>query len=255
MISPLLLLAVGLAVGAINALAGGGTFLLYPALLFLGGLAPVTANTTSSMIVLPGTIMAAFVYRKSLGNFQPRMIGMLTVASLAGSAVGSVLLLKTPNSTFSGLVPWLLLGGTAVFSAAPWIRQKAGKITARRSTAALLIGQFSIAVYGGYFGAGMGVLMMALYLLAADLGPHEAGGMRMYSAAVINFIAVALFAARGALDYKAGGPMLLATVTGAYFGAKLIQRLNAEKVRRAVLIYAWLLTGYFFARMLPSLFS
>ena len=123
---------------------------------------------------------------------------------------------------------------------------------AHRSTVALIIGQFAIAVYGGYFGAGMGVLIMALYLLAADLGPHEAAGMRMYSAAVINLIAVSLFAVRGALDYRTGFPMLLATVTGAYIGAKLIQRLDAEKIRRAVLIYAWLLTAYFLARMLAS---
>jgi uncharacterized membrane protein YfcA len=244
------MMAIGLVVGAINALAGGGTFLLYPALLLLGGLAPVTANATSSFIVLPGTVMAGFVYRKTLSNFEPRLIVMLSVASLAGSAVGSVLLLKTPNSTFAGIVPWLLLLGAVVFSAAPWIRRKAGGMSHHRSTAALIIGQFAIAIYGGYFGAGMGVLMVALYLLVADIGALGASGMRMYSAVVINAIAVVLFAARGALDYRIGLPMLLTTSAGAYAGAKLIQLLDEEKVRRAVLIYAWLLTVYFFARML-----
>ena len=245
-----LLLGIGVIVGAINALAGGGTFLLYPALLFLGGLAPVTANATSSLIVLPGTIISAWVYRRSMRNFEPRMIAGLMAAGFAGSGLGSLLLLRTPNSTFSGLVPWLLLAGTAVFSAAPWVRKKAGAISGHRSTTALMIGQFAIAVYGGYFGAGMGVLMMALFLLAANMGPHEASGMRMLAACAINLIAVGLFASRGALDYKTGGPMLLATVTGGYFGAKLIQRLNSEKIRLAVLIYAWLLTAYFFARMI-----
>jgi uncharacterized membrane protein YfcA len=96
----------------------------------------------------------------------------------------------------------------------------------------------------------MGVLMVALYLLVADIGALGASGMRMYSAVVINAIAVALFAARGALDYKIGLPLLLTTSAGAYAGAKLIQMLDDEKVRRAVLIYAWLLTGYFFVRML-----
>lgn len=244
------MMAIGLVVGVINALAGGGTFLLYPALLFLGGLAPVTANATSSLIVLPGTVMAGFVYRGTMSNFEPRLIAMLTIASLAGSAVGSVLLIKTPNSTFAGMVPWLLLTGAVVFSAAPWIRRKAGGMSHHRSAAALIAGQFAIAIYGGYFGAGMGVLMVALYLLVADIGALGASGMRMYSAVVINTIAVALFAARGALDYRIGLPMLLTTSAGAYAGAKLIQMMDEEKVRRAVLIYAWLLTGYFFVRML-----
>src|SRR5258708_1362510 len=84
-------------------------------------------------------------------HFEPPVIGMLSLASLAGSSLGSLVLLGTPNSTFSGLVPWLLLGGTAVFSGAPWIRRKGGAIPAHRSTAALIIGQFVIAVYGGYF--------------------------------------------------------------------------------------------------------
>jgi uncharacterized membrane protein YfcA len=261
------MMAIGLVVGAINALAGGGTFLLYPALLLLAGLAPVTANATSSFIVLPGTVMAGLVYRNTLRNFEPRLILMLTAASLAGSAVGSVLLIKTTNSTFAGIVPWLLLLGAVVFSAAPlirkwairkwgirkWgIRRNAGGMSHHRSTAALIAGQFAIAIYGGYFGAGMGVLMVALYLLVADIGALAASGMRMYSAVVINAIAVFLFAARGAVDYKVGLPMLLTTSAGAYAGARLIQLLDEEKVRRAVLIYTWLLTGYFFIRMLPA---
>jgi uncharacterized membrane protein YfcA len=249
------LLAIGVIVGAVNALAGGGTFLLFPALLFLGHLAPVTANATASLIVLPGTMMSAFVYRSTMRNFEPRMIGLLALTSLAGSVVGSILLLVTPNTTFSGLVPWLLLGGALVFTAAPWIRKRAGRMTGHRSTVALALGQFAIGFYGGYFGAGMGVLLMALYLMAADLGPHEASGMRMFSAGVINLIAVALFAARGALDYSIGGPMLLATVAGGYLGAKLIQKLDADKVRLGVLIYAWALTAWFFARMIPSFAS
>ena len=249
MIALLVLLATGLVAGVINALAGGGSFLIFPALLFFGRLASVTANATASMVVLPGTLASAWVFRKTMSHFAPRMIVILCVSALAGSVVGSVLLLRTPNETFSGLVPWLLLGGTTVFSAAPWVRRKAGAMSGHKSTLLLIIGQFAIGVYGGYFGAGMGVLMMALYLTVANLGPQEIAGMRMLSAGVINVIAVALFASRGALDYRVGAPMALATVVGGYFGAKVIQRLDAEKVRRAVLIYAWVLTAYFFVRM------
>ena len=103
--------------------------------------------------------------------------------------------------------------------------------------ASRLNGQFAIAIYGGYFGAGMGVLMVALYLLVADIGALGASGMRMYSAVVINAIAVVLFAARGALDYSIGLPMLLTTSAGAYAGAKLIQMLD-EARSKAVTRYA-----------------
>ena len=156
----------------------------------------------------------------------------------------------TPNTTFSSLVPWLLLSATAVFTAAPKIRQMAAKAGHHESLPALLVGQVFISAYGGYFGAGMGVLMIALYLVSSSMDIQTAAGMRMICSCAINTLAVVIFALRGAMDYRVGMPMLLAGVVGGYVGARLVKRLDAQLARRSILIYAWTLTAWFFGRML-----
>lgn len=243
----LILLASAILGGATNALAGGGTFLTFPALL-LSGIAPVAANATASLVLLPGAFASVWVYRDTVRSMPLAFLGWMTAASLAGSAVGSVLLLKTSNATFSSLVPWLLLIATGVFSLAPWIRKVAGA-SRHQSLPALLAGQFAISAYGGYFGAGMGVLMIALYLIATSLEVHSASALRMLCSCAINTLAVAIFAVRGALDYKAGIPMLVAGVVGGYLGALAVRRLNEKLARRAILTYAWALTAFFFGKM------
>ena len=168
--------------------------------------------------------------------------------SLAGATAGSLLLLRTSNATFSELVPWLLLGATSVFTLAPWLRKMASRFSGHQSKVGLMIGQFVISAYGGYFGAGMGVLMIALYLVVTKLGVHEASGLRMILASAINLLAVVVFAWRGALDYRFGVPMLVAGVIGGYVGAILVKRLDAHIARLAILTYAWGLTAWFFYR-------
>ena len=236
--------------GASNALAGGGTFLTFPAIL-LAGVAPVRANATASLVLLPGAFVSAWVYRDTIANGPSRkFLWQMIGASLIGSVAGSILLLMTPNSTFSSLVPWLLLGATAVFTAAPKIRRMAAKAGHHESLPALLVGQACISVYGGYFGAGMGVLMIALYLVSSSMDIQTAAGMRMICSCAINTLAVVIFALRGAMDYRVGMPMLLAGVVGGYVGARLVKRLDAQLARRSILIYAWALTAWFFGRML-----
>ena len=243
----LILLAAAFLGGASNALAGGGTFLTFPALL-LAGIAPVQANATASLVLMPGAFASAWVYRDTVGDVRSRVLTFMAVASLGGSLLGSVLLLHTSNNTFSALVPWLLLMASAVFTAAPWIRKLAVQYHSHESIAALLIGQTVIAIYGGYFGAGMGVLMIALYLAVTSLGVHAAAGLRMICSCVINILAVIIFAWRGALVYKSGIPMLLAAILGGYVGAHAVKRLNANHARIAILVYAWGLTAWFFVR-------
>jgi uncharacterized protein len=245
----LVLLLVAALGGAMNALAGGGTFLVFPALLF-AGVPSVSANATSSLVLLPGTIASAWVYRDTMRDMTPSFLKWMATASLAGSLAGSFLLLHTSNLTFSMLVPWLLLGAAAVFSAAPYIRRVAqSKTGGHPSFPALLVGQFAISAYGGYFGAGIGVLMLALYLAVANLDVHAASGLRTVCAAAINTLAVIIFAARGALDYKHGIPMLVAGIVGGYLGAHGVKRLDPKKARLGILIYAWALTAYFFVRL------
>lgn len=257
----LILLLAALLGGAANALAGGGTFLTFPALL-LGGLAPVRANATGSLVLLPGALASAWVYRDTIvqSSMPRRLLWQMLAASLLGSLAGSILLLRTSNATFSTLVPWLLLIATGVFSLAPQLRRwaagmaggtghESGHQSGHQSIGALLAGQVIISAYGGYFGAGMGVLMIALYLVTTNLDVHAASGLRLVCACAINILAVAIFAVRGALDYKVGIPMLLASVAGGYAGAILVKRLDAKVARTAILTYAWALTGWFFGRM------
>jgi len=245
----LILLVASMLGGAANALAGGGTFLVFPALL-LAGVAAVHANATASLALLPGAVASAWVYRDAVRGISKKFILTMSGASLAGSLVGSLLLMHTSNNTFSKLVPWLLLMAAAVFSAAPWLRKAAAGLGGHQSMVVLVAGQFLVAGYGGYFGAGMGVLMMALYLAASDMNVHIAAGLRTVCAAAINVLAVGIFAWKGAVDFKVGIPMLLAGVVGGYWGAKAVKRLNSEGVRRGILIYAWGLTAWFFFRML-----
>jgi hypothetical protein len=244
----LILLIASILGGAANALAGGGTFLVFPALL-LAGIAPIKANATASLALLPGALASAWVYRDSVRGISRNFILSMSVASLAGSLCGSLLLMYTSNATFSHLVPWLLLMAAAVFSAAPWLRKAAAGLGGHRSLVVLVSGQFFVAGYGGYFGAGMGVLMMALYLAASDMDVHTAAGLRTVCAAAINLLAVGIFTWKGAVDFKAGMPMLVAGIVGGYWGAKAVKRLNAESARRGILIYAWGLTAWFFFRM------
>lgn len=235
--------------GASNALAGGGTFLIFPALL-LAGIAPVKANATASLIVLPGAFASAWVYRDALRFTDARFVAAISVASLVGSIGGSVLLLATPNTFFSSLVPWLLFTAAAVFTVAPWLRSAASNRHGHESLLALVLGQTIIAVYGGYFGAGMGVLMIALYLVVTKLDVHSANAVRLICGCIINTIAVIIFAWRGALVYRSGLPMLLAAILGGYIGAAAMKRLNANHARIAILVYAWGLTAWFFVRPL-----
>jgi uncharacterized protein len=243
----LILLAAAFLGGASNALAGGGTFITFPALL-LAGISPVQANATASFVLLPGSLASAWVYRDTVRATDRRFLVYMSIASFVGSLIGSILLLNTSNSTFSALVPWLLLMATLVFTLAPWLRQIASKQHGHQSLPALLIGQTVISIYGGYFGAGMGVLMIALYLVASSFNVHSASGLRMICSCAINILAVLIFAWRGALVYTSGVPMLLAGIAGGYVGALAVKRLNASHARIAILVYAWGLTAWFFLR-------
>jgi uncharacterized membrane protein YfcA len=244
-----LLLLVAVIGGAANALAGGGTLLVFPALL-LAGVPPVTSDATSSLILMPGGIASAWVYRTSFAELPRREIIQLTVISTIGSTVGSMLLVSTPDATFSNVMPWLLLIAALAFTLASRPRPAAANRSAGKSTALLFAGQFIISVYGGYFGAGMGVLMMALFLMASGMDMQTANGMRLICGTEINVLAVILFAWRGELDYRAGIPMSIAGIAGGVLGARIVSRLKDSTARNGVLIYAWALTAWFFLKQL-----
>lgn len=222
-------------------------FLVFPSLLFTG-VSPVMANATGTFVLFPGAYASAWVYRDRLVHGR-RLQGLLVLSSALGAGLGSELLLHTSEQSFSHLVPYLMLAATMIFTFAGKLRSAAASHAAKTThLLPLLAGQFVIGIYGGYFGAGQGVLMLALFLTTASIDVHEASGIRLVCGAFSNTIATVIFAARGVILWKVGLPMVVAAVAGGLAGAHFLKRLDTEKARRAILIYAWVVTAWLLIR-------
>src|SRR5579884_3171707 len=194
--SPLYLLLIFLAsvlAGAMNAVAGGGTLVAFPTLLF-AGIPPIVANATTSLGLWPSAAAGGWVFRKDIATGRRTVLG-LVAASLAGGLLGSWLLLNTPEHSFNRLIPVLLLFALGLFTVGGRVRKMAERmpISARHLETLAIVGQFAISVYGGYFGAAMGVLMLALYSVTLGSSIHSMNGVRTVCAMAINAIAVAVF--------------------------------------------------------------
>ena len=233
--------------GTANALAGGGTFLVFPALL-LAGLDPIVANATSAATMFPGGVASAWVYGRST-VYDKTLLRPLMAASIAGGIVGSVLVLLTPSSRFALLVPYLMLSAAVVYSFSERIaRAASAHITERTRWVPLIAGHFLISIYGGYFGAGMGVLMIVVFFLTANLDVQQSAALRFYCALGINAFAVVIFAARGLVEWQLSIPMAVAAVAGGYWGAHLVKKMSLATARRAVLVYAWVISVWLLVR-------
>lgn len=241
------LIAAALAGGLANALAGGGTFLVFPALI-LTGVEPVAANATAAGCFLPGAAASAWVYSKG-SDYGAKLVRWLLLISMLGGVSGSVLLLLTPSTRFARLVPYLMLGAALVFTFSARIQQLApARPSGRTLWTPLLLFQYLISVYGGYFGAGMGVLMIVVFLMTANLDVQRSAALRFYCGLGINGLAVAIFAWRGLILWKLALPMAAAAVAGGWWGAHAVRRMSKSTARRAVLVYAWIVTLWLFAR-------
>jgi len=242
-----ILLSASAAAGVANALAGGGTFLLFPALIFVG-IDPIMANATSSVVTLPGGVVSAWVYRRDK-PVTLRVFSTLVLVSALGGIVGSQLLLHTSTARFSRVVPYLMLGAALVFTFSDQLRNFAAAHTSSRNHMGWLIGvTFLIAIYGGYFGAGMGVLMIVLFLISANIGVQQSAGLRMWCATGINTMAVTLFILRGIVVWRVAIPMLACTIAGGYWGAHAVRRLSPATARRTVLVFAWVMSFWLLIR-------
>jgi uncharacterized membrane protein YfcA len=229
--------------GAINSVAGGGSFVAFPALLF-AGVAPVPANATNTIALWPGSLAGAVAYRRELGSVR-RTLAPLGAAALAGGLVGSILLLRTSDHTFVLLIPWLLLFATLLFSFG-------GAVVARFTRGAhaplpIAIGaQLAISVYGGYFGGGMGIMMLAVLSLLGMVDIHPMNALKTVLATLVNGVAVVAFIVAGAVAWAPGAVMIVGGVVGGYAGASIARRVSPARVRALVLSVAWIMTGYFF---------
>lgn len=227
-----------LVAGAINSIAGGGTLLSFPALVWIG-VNPVMANATNSFAMWPGSFAAMVGYRRDLANLR-RWLWLLMIPALAGGAAGAVLLLHTSTKTFSRLVPFLILGATLLLAAQEVITRRLGIVARAHENPTtgwmtfVFVFQFFVGVYGGYFGAGMGILMLAALGLIGLTDMHEMNGLKNLLAICINGVAAIYFAFSGAVLWKEGAIMGLSAIAGGYLGARLAKRLGRTFVRRAV---------------------
>lgn len=238
--------------GTLNAVAGGGSFVSFPALLFTR-VPPVPANATNTVALWPGLAASTVAYLKRL-NAPLRLLVPLLATSVAGGFTGALLLLKTPQHTFLRLVPWLLLGGTLLFAFGNQIRAIAGRVaivddlrqlswTAITVTSIL---ELLLGVYGGYFGAGIG--FVTLGMLAA-LGMRDIlamGAIRTLLAATINVVAVITFIWAGAVLWPQCVVMIAGALSGGWFGARFAQKADPQKIRMFVIVVGLVMSTYFF---------
>ena len=231
------LVASSFGAGVMNAMAGGGTILTYPTLLLLGQSA-ITANATSTVALWPGQVSSMYGYRREVTEHRD-WLKTLFVPSLVGGALGAVLLLRTPVKIFERLAPFLILFATVLFMlqgiVSQWTRAEHPGKTPRRLAAAVLF-QFGVSVYGGYFGAGIGILMLAVlgFLGLSDI--HAANGVKNFFAMCINGLAAGYFIARGAVDWPAALVMAVGAIAGGYAGARFARFIGRGKARAAVVV-------------------
>lgn len=252
LIDALLLFAAATCGGALNAVAGGGSFFTFPMLLFLG-VPPIIANATSTIALWPGSVASVGAYRRELKSTRALLVP-LSVISLVGGYAGARILLGTPESTFEQLIPWLLLIATLVFAfGTPLIARLRARRPAKPNAASslpfILIGivvQFAIATYGGFFGGGIGILMLAGLTLAGMEDIHAMNGLKNWLAACINGIAVVTFILAGVVWWLHATVMIAGAVAGGYAGAAAARRIDPRLVRRFVILVGTVLTIYFF---------
>ncbi len=232
--------------GMINSVAGGGTLVTYPTL-YWAGYSPIVANATNTLALVPGAWSSVFGYRREMLEV-PRKFLVLLIPSILGSVLGAILLRRTPPATFAALVPYLILFATLLFMAQEsvqrWLRMESSTI--HHATTGWLIGasfyQFLVALYGGYFGAGIGILMLAVLGFMGLSNIHEMNGLKNIFGSMINGVAALYFIYSGLIDWPAAALMAAGAMIGGYGAAGLARRLGQKFVRRVVVLIGLAMT-------------
>ena len=235
--------------GVMNAIAGGGTLLTFPALVGLG-VPAIVANATSTVALWPGAVSSMVGYREELRGARSWALGF-AMPSLVGGGVGASLLLRTPPSRFAELVPWLVLGATALFVIQPpmmqWVRARRrppvlrgwaatdAALTERAPSAGVLAAQFCLGVYGGYFGAGVGILMLAVLGFMGLTNIHRMNGLKNWGGLCMNAVAALAFAFSSLVSWPVALSMAVGSVGGGYIGSRTAQRVPKRIIRMAVI--------------------
>ena len=234
--------------GALNSVAGGGSFIAFPALLFTG-VPPIPANATNTIALWTGQAASGGAYRSRL-DVPRRVLIPLIAASVAGGLAGAFLLLKTPAQTFMRVLPWLTLGATLLFAFGR--RLAAGRLSviehdaSSTALAAATLFQLAVAVYGGYFGGGMGIVMLAMLATLGMTDIHSMNALKSVMGFVINGIAVIAFVVWRAIYWEKGVVTILGAIAGGYLGAHYAQKLPQSWIRVFVVVVGTAMTIYFF---------
>ncbi len=225
--------------GMINSVAGGGTLVSFPTLIWVGH-APVIANATNTFAMVPGAWSSAYGYRREMAQIPQRLFYLL-IPSVLGSVLGGVLLKYTPPNTFAALVPFLVLFATLLFMVQEPIQRwlKTSELAHHQMTNGWLIGagfyQFLVAVYGGYFGAGIGILMLAVLGVMGLQDIHQMNGLKNVFGSVINGMAALYFVLVGLIDWPAACVMAVGSILGGYAAAGIARKLDRKVVRKIVI--------------------
>jgi len=236
--------------GALNAVAGGGSFISFPSLLF-SGVPPVPANATNTVALWTGLVFSGGAFRQHL-NVRMRVVLALLAVSLAGGIVGALLLLRTPAHTFMKVLPWLMLSATLLFIFGRRIlRANVAPVGHEASTRAIVLASFFqllVAIYGGYFGGGMGIVILAMLTAFGMADIHAMNALKTVLSSATNGIAVVVFVVSHAVYWPQALVMILGAALGGYFGARYSLRLPPNYVRWFVIVIGTVMTTYFFVR-------
>lgn len=248
----ILLATAGFAAGLVNAVAGGGTFFSFAALLAVG-LPPVTANATSAIAMVPGYVASALAYRDEIRRQSHRLL-LPGLASVIGGLIGGVLLVRVGNDSFSALVPWLLLAATVLFAFGPRVAKalrsesSGSPITARPWLLLAALAQLILSIYGGFFGAGMGIILLAVLSVTEGDDFHNANAAKHLHSILIQISAVVLFISQGLIAWPHALLVTSAGIAGGWFGVLIAKKISEPLIRTAVLTLAVGMTVWFFWR-------
>ena len=248
----LVLFVAALLAGALNSVAGGGSFISFPALLLVG-VPAINANTTSSTALLVGTGASAGAYRRDF-NLPVKTLAVLSLASAAGGGLGAAVLLRTPERTFESLVPYLLAFATAVFAGSArivnWFHRSIADVSdpSARNLAVVSLIQLTIAFYGGYFGGGIGIMILAVLALMGMQQINTMNAVKTLMGGIINGIAVLAFIAARTIWWPQAVIMMGGAVLGGYFGAHYARRTDPRAVRSGIIAAGALMSAYLFVR-------
>lgn len=246
MLEWIILLPAAFIAGALNAVAGGGSFLTLPALVFVG-VPPVAANATGTVALLPGYMASAWGFREDI-QAPPRLsLKNVVLLSLLGGSSGAALLLLTSDQAFRVLVPWLLLLATGAFAFAPQLRQWTLRGSEQPpATATAVLGLLTVAAYGGYFNGGLGILLLALLGLLGQTNLNTMNGMKNLISALLTAIAVAIYAAGGVVEWSQALGMMVAASAGGYSGARVARHIPAVWLRAGIVLTGLVMAALFF---------